>query len=75
MCTSEEMACLSKIKIDSSKCLKKCSGLQISSYEKESIYKNSELFENLDNFNLVLLEIIDEVYDYKIPQSLVSWSK
>ena len=68
------MRCISEIPIHDKECLPKCSGLQISSYDKESIEKNKELFQSLDTFNSMQLEFLEGKFDYMLPSSLTSWS-
>ena len=64
--------------IDEDGCLPKCSGLQISSYDKESIEMNSDLVQKMDNAYEMQKEILKQLYEdrYKLllPVSLTSWS-
>ena len=65
--------------IDEDGCLPKCSGLQISSYDKESIEMNSDLVQKMDNAYKMQKEILKQLYEdrYKLllPVSLTSWSR
>lgn len=51
VCNPDELKCIENIKVDNSKCLKKCSGLHVASFEKIVLSdENSvltELFEYL----------------------------
>ena len=78
------MECLSKIRFDNTYCLPKCSGIQSSSYDKESIEKNSVLLQNIDFYNSMLLETSKTLYkeintehekQLLIPSRLLAWSK
>ena len=61
--------------LDVSSCLQKCSGLQITSFEKESIVKNKELFTKLDSFHSMLMENLRGFNEYALPDQLTSLSK
>ena len=73
------MKCASKISIDEDSCLPKCSGLQISSYDKESIERNKDLLENMDIAYKMQINVLAKVHakltGYILPPSLTSWSK
>ena len=73
------MKCASKISIDEDSCLPKCSGLQISSYDKESIEKNKDLVQKMDNAYKMQMEILKLLYEDRyrtiLPASLTSWSR
>ena len=47
LCTSEDLNCVDKIQVDTSKCLKPCAGLIITSFSK------SERTKNLDNLQSI----------------------
>ena len=56
----------------------RCSGMQVSSYDKESIEKNTGLLQNIDTHASMMLKILEELYaDMKksLPASLTAWSK
>ena len=65
--------------MEDTSCLPKCSGLQISSFDKESIEKNKELMQNMDIAFSMQLEILKELREnlmkYSLPASLTAWSK
>ena len=60
-------------------CLPRCSGLQILSYETESIEKNKELMQNMDTAFSMQLEILEKlqakVMKLLLPASLSTWSR
>ena len=58
-----------------SNCLQKCSGLQITSFEKTSIVKNKELITKLDSFHSLLMENLKEFNEYALSDQLTSMSK
>ena len=64
--------------------LHKCSGMQISSYVKESIEKNVDLKQELDRHNSMQIDVFDKLYkkvndlekkSYGLPVALKTWSK
>ena len=61
------MYCVENITFDHSKCLKQCSGLVVSSYDKYDIEKNTDLI-NFVGFNSILLEFLGK--RYKLPEEL-----
>ena len=72
------MKCIENITFDETSCLPKCSGLQCSSYDRDSIDKNNELFENIDIFNSLQLEMIRRLYNEEgwiFPAHVKAWSK
>ena len=69
------MKCASNLRINETKCLPKCSGLQISSFDQESIQKNKELLKNMDTAFKMQLKILDKTFQYALPAALTSWSK
>ena len=73
------MQCASEITIKEDNCLPKCSGLQISNFVQDSIEKNKDLFQNMDLFNKMQLDILAElrvtVTGKILPASLTSWSR
>ena len=79
LCNTEEIECASEVSIDEDSCLPKCSGLQISSYDKESIEKNKDLLQNMDSILKMQLNALATAYKgltgYSLPSSLTSWSK
>ena len=74
MCTPEKIKCVEHLTLNETNCSKKCSGLQITSFDKESINKNTELFENMDLFNSMLLKNLQSLNDYLLPNPLTSMS-
>ena len=60
------------------KCLPKCSGLQVLSYVQENIEKNTEMYQEMDTFHKMQLEILDDLYSkvfgHALPTSLTTWS-
>ena len=69
-CVSEE-----NFQIHEENCLPKCSGLQISNYDQESIEKNKALLQNMDHAYKMQLNILAKAYGYILPASLTSWSR
>ena len=73
------MKCASKITINQNSCLPKCSGLQISNFVKDSIEKNKDQNQNLDNAFKMQLDILKKLYEdrYKLAlsASVTSWSR
>ena len=73
------MKCVSKVRLDGESCLPKCSGLQIPSYDEDSIQRITELKQSLDNFNSKLLSVVNgirlEAEHVILPPSLTSWSR
>ena len=76
------MECLSKIKFDDTYCLPKCSGVQVTSFIKDDIEKNTKLLQSMDDYNSILLEFLQtEIVkkglnsNYRLPPSLTSKSK
>ena len=68
------MKCIQQLTINETKCFKKCSGLEVTSYDKESIEKNGKFFKNLDLFNTMLLENLQSLNRYLLPNPLTSMS-
>ena len=70
---------MTNIIIDETSCLPKCSGLQISSYDKESIKKNNNLVQDMDTAFEMQLKVLKNLYEgvlnLMLPASLTSWSK
>ena len=60
LCTLSQLYCIENITVDHSKCLKQCSGLVVSSYNKYEIEKNADLINFVD-FNTVLIEYLKSV--------------
>ena len=78
LCNTEEMNCVLSINSDKRNCMPRCSGMQVSSYDKESIEKNTGLLQNIDTHASMMLKILEELYaDMKksLPASLTAWSK
>ena len=69
------MKCMQQLTINETKCFKKCSGLEVTSYDKESIEKNTELFKNMDLFNSMLLDNLQSLNNYLLPNPLTSMSR
>ena len=75
------MKCVSEITIDENNCLPKCSGLQISSFVKDSFEKNKDLLQDMDTLNSMQLNILANVYGKlenwkkRLPVPLTSWSR
>ena len=53
VCSTKDLACVSKINIDASNCLSPCSGLIVTSFSKSEPTKNLEalLFEEITAYN------------------------
>ena len=56
-------------------CLPKCSGLQVTSFDKESIVKNKALLKKLDFFHSMLMDNLKGFNKYALPDQLTSLSK
>ena len=73
------MECVSEIRLDGTSCLPKCTGLQIPSYDEDSIERFTELRQSLDDFNSKLLSVVNGISlkaeHVILPPSLTSWSR
>ena len=73
------MKCVTNITVDETGCLPKCSGLQISSYDVESIHKNIDLVQDMDTVYSLQLKVSKQLYEKvieaKLPAPISNWSK
>ena len=63
MCSLERLDCtVTAVGLEhDSKCFKKCSGVEVTSFDQERIDKNNDLFQEMDKFNQLLLDYIKHV--------------
>ena len=49
MCTPDQMECVENISVTKQNCLKKCSGLQVASFEANNRYQSKDFISKLSN--------------------------
>ena len=65
MCTPDQMECVSKISIKKQKCLKKCSGLLVASFDKNQQYQSKEFISKLSAAYWTYKGFFDFPYDFR----------